>query len=468
MNRKRRHLTIVGGGITGLTAAYYLQKEIAWQSLPLDFTLLEASNRLGGKVQTDVHNGFVMEKGPDSFLARKVSAVELVKDLGMENQLVRNRTGQSYILHRNRLYPIPEGAVMGVPTRLLPFVRSGLFSPAGKVRAAFDLILPRSNMSGDQSVGHFFRRRLGNEAVDHLIEPLLSGIYAGDIDKLSLMSTFPQFYKLEKEHRSLILAMKQSRKPSTRKEKPKGQFLTLKNGLQSMVEAIESELPRQSVMKSVALQSIEKDGEGYRLRLSDGRHLHTDAVILAVPGPIASKVLKTSSASHTLADAAPTSVATVVLAYSKTSVRLEHEGTGFVVPRKENYTITACTWTHKKWPHTTPDGKALIRCYVGRAGDDSIVDQSDDAIITSVLHDLKRISDISGDPEFYRITRWKDAMPQYTVGHRSRVEKLKRHLDTHFPGIVLAGAAYEGIGIPDCIQQGKTAAEQTLRHVMAQ
>lgn len=468
MNRKRRHLTIVGGGITGLTAAYYLQKEIARQSLPLDFTLLEASNRLGGKVQTDVHNGFVMEKGPDSFLARKVSAVELVKDLGMENQLVRNRTGQSYILHRNRLHPIPEGAVMGVPTRLLPFVRSGLFSPAGKVRAAFDLILPRSKMAGDQSVGHFFRRRLGNEAVDHLIEPLLSGIYAGDIDKLSLMSTFPQFYKLEKAHRSLILAMKQSRKSSTRKEKPKGQFLTLKNGLQSMVEAIESELPRQSVMKSVALQSIEKDGEGYRLRLSDGRHLHTDAVILAVPGPIASKVLKTSSASHTLADAAPTSVATVVLAYSKTSVRLEHEGTGFVVPRKENYTITACTWTHKKWPHTTPDGKALIRCYVGRAGDDSIVDQSDDAIITSVLHDLKRISDISGDPEFYRITRWKDAMPQYTVGHRSRVEKLKRHLDTHFPGIVLAGAAYEGIGIPDCIRQGKTAAEQTLRHVIAQ
>lgn len=468
MNRKRRHLTIVGGGITGLTAAYYLQKGIARQSLSLDFTLLEASNRLGGKVQTDVHNGFVMEKGPDSFLARKVSAVELVKDLGMENQLVRNRTGQSYILHRNRLCPIPEGAVMGVPTRLLPFVRSSLFSPAGKVRAAFDLILPRSNMSGDQSVGHFFRRRLGNEAVDHLIEPLLSGIYAGDIDKLSLMSTFPQFYKLEKEHRSLILAMKQSRKLSTRKEKPKGQFLTLKTGLQSMVEAIESELPRQSVMKSVALQSIEKDGEGYRLHLSDGRHLHTDAVILAVPGPIASKVLKPPSASHTLADVAPTSVATVVLAYSKTSVRLEHEGTGFVVPRKENYTITACTWTHKKWPHTTPDGKALIRCYVGRAGDDSIVDQSDDAIITSVLHDLKRILDISGDPEFCRITRWKDAMPQYTVGHRSRVEKLKRHLDTHFPGIVLAGAAYEGIGIPDCIQQGKTAAEQTLRYVMAQ
>ena len=163
----------------------------------------------------------------------------------------------------------------------------------------------------------------------------MSGIYAGDIDKLSLMSTFPQFYKLEKEHRSLFLAMKQSRKLSTRKEKPKGQFLTLKNGLQSMVEAIESELPRQSVMKSVALQSIEKDGEGYRLHLSDGRHLHTNAVILAVPGPIASKVLKPPSASHTLADVAPTSVATVVLAYSKTSVRLEHEGTGSSFPAKK-------------------------------------------------------------------------------------------------------------------------------------
>ena len=465
MSEKQIHVTIVGGGITGLAAAFYLQKEIEEHRLPLDFTLIEADNRLGGKVQTHYHDGFVIEKGPDSFLARKKSAAELVKDLGMHHDLVRNNTGQSYILHRGQLHPIPEGAIMGIPTKWAPFLRSGLFSPAAKVRAAADLLLPRSKMKKDQSVGQFFRRRLGNEVVDHLIEPLLSGIYAGNLDNLSLMSTFPQFDQLEREYRSLILAMKSTRPPAKQTGKPGGQFLTLKNGLQSLVEAIEQCLPHQSVMKSTTLHHIEKQEEGYRLHVNGDRTLTTNSVILAVPSRIAHKALGNVSYLQPLKETPPTSVANVALAYPEAAVRLEREGTGFVVPRGEDVTITACTWTHKKWPHTTPDGKVLIRCYVGHAGDDRIVDLPDEKIIDAVLSDLKRISNITEKPDFYHITRWKNAMPQYTVGHRTHVEQAKHQLRRQWPGIVLAGAAYEGIGLPDCIDQGKAAVKEILQYV---
>lgn len=465
MSERGCHVTIVGGGITGLTAAFYLQKEIAAKDLPLSFTLIEAGERLGGKVLTERHDGFVMEKGPDSFLARKEGASELVEELGMQDDLVRNNTGQAYILHRDRLHPIPEGAVMGIPTKLTPFITSRLFSPAGKARAAADLVLPRSEMNGDQSVGQFFRRRLGNDVVDHLIEPLLSGIYAGNIDRLSLMSTFPQFYQLERKYRSLILAMKNTRSPARAKAKPQGQFLTLKGGLQSLVDALEKRLPETSVIKNTPLRRIEKKNTGYRLYFNNDRTLETDTVILAVPSRVAHSALASNSFLQPLSETTPTSVANVVLAYSETAARLKQEGTGFVVPRRENYTITACTWTHKKWPHTAPEGKALLRCYVGRAGADSIVDRSDEHIVEAVLEDLKRISNITGDPEFYRITRWKNAMPQYAVGHQTHLQNAREQLRRHFPGIVLAGASYGGVGLPDCIDQGKAAVNDIIQYI---
>lgn len=211
MSGERRQIVIIGGGITGLAAAFYLEKEIKKNDLPAEVTLVEASPRLGGKMQTVHKDGYVIERGPDSFLERKQSAPQLVKDLGLEHLLVNNATGQSYVLVSETLYPIPEGAVMGVPTKIGPFLTTGLFSLPGKLRAGMDLVLPASKPQEDQSLGEFFRRRVGGEVVENLIEPLLSGIYAGDIDRLSLMSTFPQFYQTEQKYRSLIIGMKKSR-----------------------------------------------------------------------------------------------------------------------------------------------------------------------------------------------------------------------------------------------------------------
>jgi oxygen-dependent protoporphyrinogen oxidase len=213
-----QHVVIIGGGITGLSAAFSLQNQIDEQNLPVKVTLIEASDRLGGKIETIKRDGFVIERGPDSYLERKKAMTELIEKLGLSEDLVNNDTGQAYILHGKKLHPMPEGAVMGIPTKLSPFVTSGLFSLKGKARASFDLFLPKSNVQGDQSVGAFFKRRLGNEVVENMIEPLLSGIYAGNIDQISLQSTFPQFENIETKYRSLVLGMKKTRGTAPKKK----------------------------------------------------------------------------------------------------------------------------------------------------------------------------------------------------------------------------------------------------------
>jgi oxygen-dependent protoporphyrinogen oxidase len=460
-------VAIIGGGITGLTTAYYLQKAIQEQGLPIEYTLLEATDRLGGNVQTDYTDGFVIELGPDSFLARKTSASRLAKEVGLEDQLVRNHTGQAYILNNDQLYPIPGGAIMGIPTKLTPFITTPLFSPTGKLRAACDLILPRTSNGGeDQSLGHFFRRRLGNEVVENLIEPLLSGVYAGDIDQLSLMATFPQFHQVERKYRSLILGMRSTtpKQPkSAANKKTPSAFLTLKGGLQSLVEAIEKRLDPTCVRKNTAVKKVTKEKNGYIIQLSDNTTLYADSIVVTTLPQITRNMFADYEFMHTLSDIPTSSVATVALAFPESAIKKDIEGTGFVVSRNANYNITACTWTHKKWPHTTPKGKALLRGFVGRAWDDAIVYKSDEEIVATVLADLNKIMEIDQQPEFYRITRWKQARPQYLVGHKQRVEKISTEMTKHLPGIFLAGAPYYGAGLPDCIDQGEAAVKNILQ-----
>lgn len=469
MTETNRKVVVIGGGITGVATTYYLQKEAREKNLPLDITLLEASHRLGGKIQTAVKDGFVIEKGPDSFLARKLSASRLVHEAGLSDKLVYNSHGKSFVLAGGRLHPMPGGSIMGIPTQIGPFVTSGLFSIFGKLRASADFILPRSNIVGDQSLGVFFRRRLGNQVVENLIEPLLSGIYAGDIDQLSLMSTFPQFYHVEQKHRSLILGMKSVTPPKLKTEqakKPKGMFLTVTTGLESIVEAIEAKLQPNTVFKGIQVNHLEKKEDKYEIMLSNDTVMIADSVVIATPHHVAAKILSNYKFVDSLKEMTSTSVATVALAFSESAVKKDINGTGFVVSRNSDYTITACTWTHKKWPHTTPEGKVLLRCYVGRAGDEAIVDQSDDEIIKIVLDDLNKTMNITENPEFSIVTRWKNSMPQYTVGHKERIERVKEGLHKELPGVFLAGSSYEGLGVPDCIDQGESAVKKVLQYLL--
>lgn len=460
-------VAIIGGGITGLTTAYYLQKAVREQNLPIRYVLIEAEDRLGGTIITDYTNDFVIELGPDSFLARKTSIIRLAEEVGLKDDLVRNHTGQAFILTNGQLHPMPGGSIMGIPTKVAPFVTTSLFSLPGKMRAACDLFLPRAQSNGsDQSLGKFFRRRLGNEVVENLIEPLLSGVYSGDIDDLSLMSTFPQFYQVEQKYRSLILGMRSTtpKQPkSAGDKKSSSAFMTFKSGLQSLVESIEARLDPNCIRTGTSVSRVARAESGYTLHLADGTQLNADSVVLSSSLHPTRKMLAEYDFSHLLSEIPTSSVATAALAFPLEAIQQDVNGTGFIVSRNENFTITACTWTHKKWPHTAPAGKALLRCFVGRPWDDSPVHLPDEELIAVIMNDLNKIMKIDQKPEFYRISRWKQVRPQYVVGHKARIDQFVHELGENMPGMFVAGAPYYGAGLPDCIDQGEAAVSEVIK-----
>ncbi|BCB02949.1 protoporphyrinogen oxidase [Bacillus sp. KH172YL63] len=464
LKQQTKKVVIIGGGITGLTTAYYLQQEMKEKGLPIEIKLVEATHRLGGKVQTLEKDGFVIEKGPDSCLATKTEVSRLAQSLGIESTMIRNQKGVSYVIAGGELYPIPGGSIVGIPTQIAPFITTSLFSLTGKMRAAADFVLPRSQENEDQSLGKFFRRRMGDEVVDHLIEPLLTGIFAGDIDQLSLMSTFPQLYELEQKHRSLIAGIKKTGQGAD--PHGEGNFLTFTGGLQSLIDAMEERLDPHTVYKGMKVTSIEKeDSAGYTITFTSGEQLEADSVIVTTPHHVLQSVLPSYSFLSFLKDMPATSVATVAMGFSQQAIKKDIAGTEFLVSRNSDFSLTAGTWTHKKWPHTAPEGKALLRCYVGKSGDETIVDLSDDSIEQIVLEDLGKIMDIEGKPEFTIVSRYKNSMPQYTVGHGERIRDMYDEVESTLPGLFIAGSSYDGLSIPDCIAQGEKTVEKIVEYV---
>jgi oxygen-dependent protoporphyrinogen oxidase len=465
------HVAVLGGGMTGLSAAFYLYRLAEERGLPIRVTLLEASGRLGGRIDTLRKDGYVIERGPDSFLARKTAMIELARDLGMEDELVgiSSLAGKTMIVHRGRLHPMPQGLQMGIPTDLGAFARTGLISPLGKLRALCDLVIPRRRGDGDESVGEFLRRRLGREVVERIAEPLLAGIHAGDLDRLSLRATLPQFAQLERTHASLIRGLtatrRQAKPPQLPPEAQGKVFLSFRRGLLSVVEALDMRLRRYGcdIRLGVAARALEKgepDGAPYRIVTEDGTGLPVHAVIVAVPAPAAASLLEAHVDTEAMRKIDYVSVANVVFGYDARHFGHMLDGSGFLVPRGEGRTITASTWTSTKWPHTAPAGKRLVRCYVGRAGDEAAVDLPDDALVHAVKRDLRELMGLEAKPELTLITRLPRSMPQYAVGHQERIAAFRRELSARLPGVLAAGAAFEGVGLPDCVAQGRKAAEQ--------
>jgi oxygen-dependent protoporphyrinogen oxidase len=470
MPKGQRKVAVIGAGITGIATAYYLQQVIKEKKLPIQVYLIERSHRLGGKIQTVRQDGFIIEKGPESFLTRKKSAARLAEHVGMGDKLVRSINGKTYVLINDKLHPIPSGAATGLPSKWKPFLLSNLFSISGKLRASADLILPRSKNRGDQSLGGFFKRRLGADVVENLIEPLVSGMYAGDIDQLSLLSTFPQYYEAEKRYRSLLLGMKKKAftvPHENYEDKDSDDFLTLEEGLESLVEAIEKKLEPNSVIKGLKVDSIKKQlhKNDYIISLNNDEKLIVDSVVVTLPHYTLPTLFPEHPFFEPFRNVPATSVATVTMAFPEAAIKNKIDGIGFMVARSSDSTITSCTLTHKKWPHAVPKGKALLRCYVGRSGAETIVDLSDDEIEHIVLEDIKDTLGISTKPDFTIVSRWKNAMPQYTVGHSERLEELGRHIKSELPGIFIAGSSYFGTGIPDCIDQGEEAVKQVLDYL---
>lgn len=485
--RRERRILVVGGGITGLSAAYYARKAAEREGVPCRVELAEQSAQLGGKIHTLYKGEFVIEKGPDSFLARKLPIIELTKELGLEGELTGTnpKAKKTYILRKGKLHRMPQGLVLGIPTEVKPFIGTGLISPLGKARAALDLVLPRRSSEDDESLGDFLERRLGREVLSNIAEPLLAGIYAGDTHALSLRSTFPQFHQMEKKHRSLILGMMAGKKEpaSPAKNLPnaaKGSvFLTYKRGLQTLVGALTERLAELGVplRLGMAVQSLSKLDDGkYEVEFASASgggsseyvKEQYDGVILTMPAYRAAKLLEGLPAANYLKELTYISVANVIMGFDAKDIRYPLDGTGFVVPRTEGTTITACTWTSVKWLHTAPEGSLVLRCYVGRSGEEDWVNLSDEEIVERVRHDIRSILGIEAKPKLVEVTRLMRSMPQYPVGHLEAIAELERQLDAFLPGVYATGSAFRGVGLPDCIGQAKETAERLIARLVSE
>ncbi|WP_342423462.1 protoporphyrinogen oxidase [Paenibacillus sp. FSL E2-0178] len=479
MSGSPRKVVIIGGGLSGLSTAYYVRKFYREAGVQTEIILIEKDKCLGGKIETLHRDGFVIEKGPDSFLARKTAMVDLARELELDHELVTTNPNakKTYILQRGKLHPMPAGLVLGIPTELKPFLKSGLVSFGGKMRAMMDFVLPPRRSSEDESLGDLIERRLGTEVLENMTEPLLAGIYAGDMRKISLQATFPQFGEVERQYGSLIRGMTTGRKPAeTHTGTKKSAFLTFRQGLQSLVHALIHDLQDAQQRTGTGAVSIKvRSGAGvsaeasaaprYEVELDNGELLQADDIYVTVQNFAAAELLRPHVDVSALDAVNYVSVANVVMAFTKKDIVTEYDGSGFLVPRKEGRNITACTWTSTKWLHTSPDDKVLLRCYVGRSGDEQNVDLPDEALAELVRKDLKEIMGISAAPLFTEITRLRHSMPQYPVGHPGRIAGLRSELEEKLPGVYAFGAGYDGIGMPDCIKQAKLTAETAAAHL---
>ncbi len=472
-----KRILVIGGGIAGLSAAYFAKKRTPEARI----TLLEADSRWGGKIMTErveLEGGqFIIEGGPDTFLATKPFATQLCKELGLGERLHGTNPQQrnTYVLHNGRLLPLPDGLAMMIPSDIPSVLRSGLLSWPAKMRMGLDLILPAQPVNGDESLGAFISRRLGRAAYENLIEPLMSGIYAGDGDQLSLASTFPYLRDLELNYGSLARgALTMRKKAGATGRSPlqcsRSAFLTPATGLAEIVEALVDHLKKNGVdlrlntrVVSVTYSKLYNEPEAWHAALDAGETLQADSLILATPAPISGKLLASVDASlaEALQSISYASTATVSLAYRQSDLPRPLDGYGYVIPRREGRRALACTWTSTKFPHRAPEGYALIRVFIGRANQDADLPRDETSLLELAREELQLTLGITAEPLVSRVFVWENAMPQYNLGHPDLLKQIEAALE-NYPGLALAGNGYRGIGIPDCIRSGELAVDKIL------
>ena len=463
-----RRVVVIGCGISGLAAAHRL-KEL---DPSLNLTLIEASARVGGTLLTDQRDGFLLERGPDSFITEKPEAVALAKRLGLESRLIETNPNhrRSFIVRKGRLRPVPEGFQLLAPSRIWPFLTTDIFSLAGKIRMAGDLVLPRraTNGSSDESLSSFVRRRLGREALERMAQPMVGGIYTADPETLSLRATLPRFLDFERDHRSLILAMlRKARTQSGTSGARYGLFLSFDRGMEVLVEALKQKLGTCEIKVNTRVVAVERDS-GWKLRTDDEETINADALCLAVPAYVAAQLLSgiDPSLSTQLNAIKYASTATINLAYRREAIQHPLDGFGFVVPFVEKRSVLACTFSNVKFPGRAPEGHVLLRAFVGGALQPEMFALNESEMLARAQQDLSELLGITEKPLFAEVSKWQDSMPQYQVGHLDRVAAIENSV-RELPGLTLAGNAYRGAGIPDCIRSGETAAEKIIEALKA-
>jgi oxygen-dependent protoporphyrinogen oxidase len=464
---------VVGGGITGLAAAHRLVERSGSGTVPCQVRLLEAGSRLGGTISTTHRDGFILESGPDAFITTKPWAVDLVRRLGLSERLIgtSERYRRTFVVRGGRLHPLPEGFLLLAPTRVGPFLRSGLLSWRGKARTALDLVLPRGRPGADESLASFVRRRFGQEALVRLAQPMVGGIYTADPERLSLRATMAQFLEMEERDRSIILALR--RQQSTRPHHQPSEsgpryslFATLQDGLETLVEALAKRLPEGAVQLRSQVAGIAGDGDRWILRLADGTSLGADGIILSTPAFQAASLTRglDSVLSRNLAEIPYASSLTVNMAFRRQEIPHPLDGFGFVVPAIEKRAMIACSFSSMKFAKRAPADHVLLRAFAGGALQPQPFDWDDQTLMGAVRRDLNELLGIRAAPLWCDIARHPRSMPQYHVGHLARVAALEQRL-ARWPALKLAGNAYRGIGIPDSIHSGEKAADALLEDI---
>lgn len=463
-------VAVVGGGVSGLAAAYRL----VTSDRGIKVVVLEASDRVGGVVRTESIDGFTIDGGPDSFLSMKPRGMGLVRELGLEGRLqwTNEANRGSFVYSRGALHPLPEGLTGLIPTKLAPMARTSLVSPRGKARMALDFLLPPKKGDDDESLRAFIGRRIGFEVFDNLIEPLMAGIYSGDGSQLSLAATFPQLRAAEKEHGGLLQGVLAGRKQQTIRaigQQVKQGFVSFPSGMHELPDALKAGIESHGgiVRTCHRVLRIDRTDEGAFIIEQQGEgqtsSRFVNKVILATPAPVQVKLLQSISreASQAMAEIPVASSAAVLLGYRETPDATAPRNYGYLVPRVEQRPVKAISWLSSKWHGRAPEGHFLVRAFLGRAGQQEVLEQSDEELVEIVQHELREVSGIRGDPVLQRVYRLNGVMPQFTIGHLERVARVETAIAS-VAGLEIAGNMLYGVGIPDCIAVGERATDRLL------
>lgn len=459
---------MIGAGITGLAAAHRLVELAEAERRPLEVVLLEAAPRAGGAIGTVRRDGLVLELGPDCMITDRPWGLDLARRAGLEAELIttRGEHRRSFVVRKGRLYPVPEGFQLLAPARFAPLVTTPLFTPWGKARMACELLVPRRAPNGDESLGHFVRRRLGREALERLAGPMIAGIYGADADDLSLRATLPRFLEMEERYGSVIRGLWARSRQGGRDASGSGisgarygLFVSFREGMQTLPDALLSRLPPGAFRPGCPVRSLVRVGDRWEVTLEDGERLDAGAVIVSLPAPAAARAVRPvdQPLSDLLGGIRYADAATVSLVWDRDQIAHPLDGFGFVAPREEGLAVLGCTFTQVKWPNRAPEGTAVLRAFFGhdRAGD------TEGELVRAAVADLGRLLGITGAPRDRLVWQGRACMPQYAVGHLDRVAAIEERV-AGLPGLFLAGNAYRGVGIPDSIRSGEEAAARAF------
>jgi protoporphyrinogen/coproporphyrinogen III oxidase len=465
----QQRVVIVGGGLSGLVAAHGVVERARVERRSTDVVLLEAKDRIGGTIWTDRVDGFTLEGGADSFITNKPSAVDLCQRLGLGEQLVGTdpQHRRSFVVRNGRLMPVPEGFVLMAPNQIGPMLTTPILSLRGKLRMLLDLVMPRKDDDSDESLASFVKRRLGREALDRLVQPLVASLYAADPNELSLEAAMPQFLRMERKHRSLILAaLREGRRERTTERNSSGarygRFVTLVEGMDTLPLALAAALPPGSLRLGTAVRRVSRNGGSspWVVDLLDGPPVEADAVIMATEAHASARLLDGVDPALALQlRAIPYASSVIVnIAFRRDQVAHPLDGFGVIVPAIERRSILATSFLSVKFPHRAPPGTVLMRVFLGGATQPELFERDDEFLCTMVRSELSDLLGASGEPLLMEVARHARAMPQYTLGHLERVEAIRRHASRH-PRLILAGIALDGVGIPDAVHAAEDAAD---------